>query len=71
MDLRYTQLSDTTYHYSDIEEENINSYPYFLYSNIINTNRIEELEEIKKSWIVEKEMKSGMIELVLYKNPNL
>lgn len=70
IDLNASHLSDSSYHYSDIEEENINSYPYFLYSNIINTNRIEELEKIKKSWIVEKEIKSGIIELVLYKNPN-
>lgn len=70
IDFRYSQLSDSTYQYSDIEEDDIDSYPYFLYSNIINTNRIEELEEIKNTWIVEKEIISGMIELVLYKNPN-
>ncbi len=71
MDLNVSHLSDSTFHYSDIEKNNINSYSYFLYSNIINTNRIEELEEIKKTWVIQKEMKSGMIELVLYKNPNL
>ena len=70
IDFRFSQLSDSTYQYSDIEETNIGFYPYFLYSNIINTNRIKDLEGIKKTWIVEKEMKSGMIELVLYKNPN-
>lgn len=70
IDLSISHLSDSASQYSDIEEENINSYSYFLYSNIINTNRIEDLEKIKKTWIVEKEMKSGMIELVLYKNPN-
>lgn len=71
MDLNVSHLSDSTFHYSDIEDANINSYPYFLYSNIINTNRIEELDEIKKTWVIQKEMKNGMIELVLYKNPNL
>lgn len=70
MDLNVSHLSDSTIHYSDIEDANINYYPYFLYSNIINTNRIEELESIKKNWVVQKEIKSGMIELVLYKNPN-
>lgn len=56
--------------YADIETNSINNFSYFLYSNIINTNRIEELEEIKKTWVVEKEIKSGMVELILYKNPN-
>ena len=71
IDLRYSHLTDSSFIYSDIENKAIGSFPYFLYSNIINTNRIEELEEIKKSWIVEKELKSGMIELILYKNPDL
>ncbi len=71
MNLNVSHLSDSTFHYSDIEDANINYFPYFLYSNIINTNRIEELESIKKNWVVQKEIKSGMVELILYKNPNL
>ena len=56
--------------YTDIERNPINTFQYFLYSNIINTNRINDLEEIRKNWIVEKEYTSGMIQLTLYKNPN-
>lgn len=70
MDANVSHLKDSSYHYSDIEEENINSYSYFLYSNIINSGRTDDLDKIKRSWIIEKEMKSGMVELILYKNPN-
>ncbi len=69
-DLRYSQLRDPSCSYSDIENEPLSSFPYILYSNIINTNRITELDQMKKIWIVEKEFKNGMIELILYKNPN-
>ncbi|MBL0328390.1 MAG: hypothetical protein IPP64_02975 [Bacteroidetes bacterium] len=56
--------------YLDIETNPINSFHYFLYSNIINSGRIDDLENVKKNWVVAKEYKSGMIELILYKNPN-
>lgn len=69
-DLRFSYLSDSSFHYADIERSPINTFQYFLYSNIINTNRINELDTIKKNWIIEKELKSGMIRLILYKNPN-
>ena len=70
-DLHYSNLAnDPISSYTDIERNPINTFQYFLYSNIINTNRINDLEEIQKSWKVEKEYKSGMIELILYKNPN-
>ncbi|CAN5389368.1 hypothetical protein BH10BAC1_BH10BAC1_15260 [soil metagenome] len=69
-DLKYSHLSDSSYRFTDIENAPIQTFEYFLYSNIINTNRINELEEIKNNWVVEKELKSGMIQLTLYKNPN-
>lgn len=70
-DFHYSTLANTPdAPYTDIEQNPINTFQYFLYSNIINTNRITDLEEIQKNWIVEKEIKSGMVELILYKNPN-
>ena len=69
-DSKFSYLSDSSSHYFDIERNPINTFQYFLYSNIINTNRINDLEDVQKNWKVEKEFKSGMIELILYKNPN-
>lgn len=70
-DFRFSTLANTPDSpYTDIEKNPINTFQYFLYSNIINTNRMDDLEEIQKNWIVEKEMKSGMVELILYRNPN-
>ncbi len=63
-------LSNSPFQYTDIEKEDINTYPYFLYSNIINSGRMDDIETIQKNWTVETEMQSGMIQLILYKNPN-
>lgn len=68
-DLRYSHLIDSSYYYTDIENNPTNTFQYFLYSNIINTNRMDEIEEIKKSWTVEKELKKEGIIITLYKNP--
>ena len=65
-----TLNNDPNKPYSDIETNSINNFAYFLYSNIINSGRMDDLETIKKNWFVEKEIKSGMVELILYKNPN-
>lgn len=64
-----THLSENPVWFTDIENDDINRFPYFLYSNIINTGRMEDLEKVKQTWIPEKELKSGLIELTLYKNP--
>lgn len=70
-DLRFSYLSDSSCRFSDIENKPIKSFPYFLYSNIINTNRIDEIEIIQKSWIEEKKFEKGLVILTLYKNPDL
>lgn len=70
-DFHYSTLANTPDSpYTDIEKNPITTFQYFLYSNIINSGRMDDLENIKKNWIVEKEIKSGMVELILYKNPN-
>lgn len=70
-DFHSSTLADTPdAPYSDIEMNAIQNYPYFLYSNVINSGRMDDLENVKKNWVVEKEFRSGMIELILYKNPN-
>lgn len=71
-DFHYSTLADNPENpYSDIDTNSINNFSYFLYSNIINSGRMDDIDNIQKNWIVEKEMKSGRIELILYRNPNL
>jgi hypothetical protein len=55
--------------YTDLEDHPSENYMYFLYSNIINTNRIDELEKIKNTWIKEKALKRGQVILILFRNP--
>lgn len=66
----YSYLNDTCSFYTDIEKNPIESYQYFLYSNIINTNRIEDLTKIKKDWVPENSISRGAVVITLYRNPN-
>jgi hypothetical protein len=68
-DKRFTNLSDTGFYYTNVWRGPISNYPYFLQTNIINTDIPEQIEEVKKNWILLKEFKSGMVYLDLYKNP--
>ena len=68
--LNNSHLSDSSYQLRDIENKPINNFQYFLYSNIINTNRINDLNKITEQWIVVKRMRSGTIELTLFQNPD-
>ena len=68
--LKNSHLSDSPYQLRDIENKPINNFQYFLYSNIINTNRINDLNKITEQWIVVKRMRSGTIELTLFQNPD-
>lgn len=69
-DYKYSYLNDTNDFYTDIEKNPIGSYRYFLYSNIINTNRIEDLTKIQKDWIPENSISRGTVVITLYRNPN-
>jgi hypothetical protein len=66
----FSHLSDAHDQYIDIEDKPIKTFQYFLYSNIINTNRMSDLEKITTQWLAIKKMKCGTIELTLYQNPD-
>jgi hypothetical protein len=68
-DSRAAYMTNASYHYVDIEDQPVSNFRYFLYSNVINTNRIAELEAIQKTWIEEKKFEKGMVVLTLYRNP--
>ncbi|MFL5765337.1 MAG: hypothetical protein ACJ77K_15440 [Bacteroidia bacterium] len=55
--------------YRDLDSRPVEEWDYFLYSNVINTNRMADLEKIKNTWIKEKEIRTGQIILILYRNP--
>lgn len=62
----FSYLSDSTFVYTSAETEEINNYNYFLFSNIMNPKNMEEIEKIKKEWLLLKEVKSGFVSISLY-----
>lgn len=68
-DKRFSHLSDTSYHYTNVWSGPIKNYRYFLQSNVINTDIPEQIETVKRDWILIKEFRAGQIYLQLYKNP--
>lgn len=68
-DKRFSHLSTTSYSYKNVWSGPINKYPYFLQTNVINTDIPDEIEEVKKNWLPVKTLKSGMVYITLYKNP--
>jgi hypothetical protein len=68
-DKRFSQLGDTSFAYTNVWRGPLNNYSYFLQSNVINTDIPEQIEEVKRSWILVKKLESGQVYLSLYKNP--
>lgn len=68
-DRRFSHLEKDHFTYTNVWRGPLNNYSYFLQSNVINTDIPEQVEEVKKSWILLKELKAGMVYLRLYKNP--
>lgn len=69
-DKRFSYLAEAPFAYTNVWRGPISNYPYFLQSNVINTDIPEQIEDVKKHWILVKELKSGMVYLRLYKNPD-
>ena len=68
-DKRFTHLSDVSFAYTNVWRGPLNNYTYFLQSNVINTDIPEQVEEVKKNWILVKKLESGQVYISLYKNP--
>jgi hypothetical protein len=67
----FSYLSDTSYHYMNVWSGPIDIHPYFLQSNVINTDIPEQIETVKKNWSLLKEFKSGQVYLKLYENKRI
>ena len=67
-DKKYTDLSDSTFHYPNVARGPLNNYAYFLQTNVINTDIPDQFEAAKKSWTLIKHLESGQVYISLYKN---
>ncbi len=65
---RDTYLTED-FSYSELVADSLGSYPYILFSNVINTADMSPYQKIKNNWELIKEIKSGQVILALYKNP--
>jgi len=66
---KYMYLNDKNTHYENVWSGPIYKFPYFLYSNVINTDIPEQFEEARKNWTLIKKFKKGQVVFELYKNP--
>ncbi len=67
-DKRFSHLSDNSYQYINVWQGPLENYPYFLQTNIINTDIPEQIEAVKKNWILLKTLRSGEVYISLYMN---
>ncbi|MCE3277967.1 MAG: hypothetical protein K0S44_158 [Bacteroidetes bacterium] len=68
-DTRFSNLSDSSFSYTNVWSGPISDYSYFLQTNIINTDIPFQVEEVKASWLLVKKFASGQVYISLYKNP--
>lgn len=68
-DKRFSHLNDSSFNYTNVWSGPISEYPYFLQTNIINTDIPFQVEEVKNNWLLMKKFESGQVYISLYKNP--
>jgi hypothetical protein len=68
-DEQFSELSDQTYHCTNIWKGPVEHFPYILLSNVINTDIPEQFDRVRKNWIIKKELKSGLVNITLYQRP--
>ena len=68
-DKRFSHLTDSSFHFTNVWRGPISNYKYYLQTNVINTDIPEQIEEVKSKWILVKGYKKGLVYLNLYKNP--
>ncbi len=56
IDKRFSDLSNTSYHYTNVWSGPINNFHYFLQTNVINTDIPEQIELVKNEWTLLKEL---------------
>jgi hypothetical protein len=66
-DKKYSHLIDSSYFYNNVWSGPINKYNYFLFTNVINSDISNQIEETKHTWKLIKSLKSGQVYINLYK----
>jgi hypothetical protein len=64
---KFSNLSDSDLHYSNVWSGPVTMYKYFLQTNVINTDIPDEIDFVKKNWHLVKEFKAGEVYIALYK----
>jgi hypothetical protein len=67
---KYSLLNDSEWHIEAIDGD-IDKHDYIYQSNVHNDFSDEQLSQLKKNWIMVKEIKSGQVYVRLYKNPSI
>ncbi|MCW3084285.1 MAG: hypothetical protein JWP12_1651 [Bacteroidetes bacterium] len=65
-DKRFSDLTGSSFSYTNVWRGPITNYMYFLQSNVINTDIPEQVEDVKKSWKLLKTIRSGEVYISLY-----
>jgi len=63
-----TDLLNDTIRMINVNGKSIDSIPYVLYSNACNDFSDEQIEQLKK-WETVIQLKNGLVEMILYRNP--
>ena len=68
-DKRFSHLTEESFQYKNVWSGPIGLYDYFLFTNVINTDIPEQVEKVKKEWILLKRLEAGSVYIELYKKP--
>ncbi len=66
-DKKYSHLIDSSYYYNNVWSGPTSKYNYFLFTNVINSDISNQIEETKNTWQLIKSLKSGQVYISLYK----
>jgi hypothetical protein len=68
-DLKYTYLEENNSHFTDVDDKPMKEFDYILYSNICNNLPLSKKKLLEETWVPQKTFRSGMVYIIVYKNP--
>jgi hypothetical protein len=66
---QYTDLTSPEPIFINALDGPLNKFHYYLHSNVCNTDLLPQIEAIKPTWRLVKEVKKGQVYLMLFENP--
>lgn len=69
-DIKYSEFSASSFHFTNIDTNTIQKFPYILLSNVSNDFTVSEKKILNNKWQLQKEMHSGLVYLKLFRNPS-